>query len=407
MTTINETTNGDAKFSLSRMARAKGAPVNPLNWGQPGELTDEEVNVYTQFRNEVEKRGRDFRETVYSFGEEEGEPYALCRWLRARKFKLDAVIQMVEEATKVREEPKKHDFYPDPKAALGVDTHVYIGQYPQLYHGNGKNGCPIFISKPGELNINAVECITTFPGILRYHWYAMMHDFATRLRANKAKNENFTRFECIIVLDLGALSVSQLNSRTLNVIKEQAFIDSLCFPETMNKMIIINAPRFFSATWKIIKGWIDVRTANKIEIIASRKSWEKRLLELADPSDLPSDYGGTGADSKTCILRETTTGDMKKSLTELLHVRSHASVVVELEQGEKMDVLVYTKAKAGLKFSITDADHVKGPFVENIDVTFTGGIDLDNEPPASATLASNLVGPGKFKIKAERNLRTC
>lgn len=46
MTTINETTNGDAKFSLSRMARAKGAPVNPLNWGQPGELTDEEVNVY-------------------------------------------------------------------------------------------------------------------------------------------------------------------------------------------------------------------------------------------------------------------------------------------------------------------------------------------------------------------------
>lgn len=89
----------------------------------------------------------------------------------------------------------------------------------------------------------------------------------------------------------------------------------------MNKMIIINAPRFFSATWKIIKGWIDVRTANKIEIIASRKSWEKRLLELADPSDLPSDYGGTGADSKTCILRDTTTGDMKKSLTELLHVR--------------------------------------------------------------------------------------
>lgn len=66
-----------------------------------------------------------------------------------------------------------------------------------------------------------------------------------------------------------------------------------------------------------------------------------------------------------------------------------------------MDVLVYTKAKAGLKFSITDADHVKGPFVENIDVTFTGGIDLDNEPPASATLASNLVGPGKFKIKAD------
>lgn len=129
------------------------------------------------------------------------------------------------------------------------------------------------------------------------------------------------RFECNIVLDLGELSVSQLNSRTLNVIKEQAFIDSLCFPETMSKMVIINAPRFFSATWKIIKGWIDPRTANKIEIIASRKVWEKRLRELVDADNLPSDYGGTGPTSEKIILQDNTSGDVKRYHTELLSVR--------------------------------------------------------------------------------------
>jgi len=51
------------------------------------------------------KRGGDFRETVYCFGEEEGETYTLCRWLRARKFDLAETIKMVEEATVVRSEP--------------------------------------------------------------------------------------------------------------------------------------------------------------------------------------------------------------------------------------------------------------------------------------------------------------
>ena len=52
-----------------------------------------------KFKEEIEKRGPDFRSTVFCFGEEEGECWALCRWLRARKFVYDDVITMVEEAT--------------------------------------------------------------------------------------------------------------------------------------------------------------------------------------------------------------------------------------------------------------------------------------------------------------------
>ena len=32
-----------------RLAREKGAPLNPLTWGLPGELTDEEVSVYVSY----------------------------------------------------------------------------------------------------------------------------------------------------------------------------------------------------------------------------------------------------------------------------------------------------------------------------------------------------------------------
>ena len=143
----------------------------------------------------MEQRGQDFKSTVYCFGEAEGEVWALCRWLRARKYVLEDVITMVEEATKVRSEAKLMNFYPNPVDALGCDISLYFNQYPQLYSGFAKNGAPLFISKPGVLNVDAVECLTTLDGIVKFHWFIMMHDFGNRLREQKNKDQHFKRYD--------------------------------------------------------------------------------------------------------------------------------------------------------------------------------------------------------------------
>jgi CRAL/TRIO domain len=109
------------------------------------------------------------------------------------------------------------------------------------------------------------------------------------------------RFECFCVLDLKGLTMSALSSKALAITKEQAAIDSVCFPETMSKMIIVNAPTFFAATWRIIKGWLDPRTASKIEVISNVKTMEKRLLELIDVDQLPVDYGGKGEHTEVTL----------------------------------------------------------------------------------------------------------
>jgi hypothetical protein len=227
---------------------------------------------------------------------------------------------MVEAATEVCDEARQNDFYPDPKAALGCDVSLYEAQYPQLYTGFAKNKAPLFISKPGVLNVDAVECITTLEGILKFHWYIMVHDFAGRLRAEKAKYPDFNQFSCVCVLDLANLTTAQLGSRALAIIKEQSSVDSLCFPETMNKMVLVNAPRFFAATWSLIRGWLDPRTASKISVITSRKVWEKKLLELVDEDQLPSDYGGTAPDTNQ-TLAESRVGGMARLHTEVLYLR--------------------------------------------------------------------------------------
>lgn len=388
--------SGDVIKSLKKSE----AKVDPLDWGRPGHLTDAEVKVFVDFQKIVETRGGEFRETVYCFGEEEGEIYALCRWLRARKFVLDDVVKMVEEATECRAEVKKKNFFPDPTEALGVEAYIYISQYPQLYSGHDKHGCPLFISKPGLLNVAGVNQVTTIEGILNYHWYAMMHDFADRLRAKKKEDpEGFTRFECISVLDLEHLSTSAITKLALDIVKVQAHVDSLCFPETLRKMIIINAPRVFSVTWKLVKGWLDPRTISKVEIISSKSSGEKRLRELVDENVLPSDYGGKAEDTHITLIKDAPTG-MKRIFTKLFSFRSHDSFVVELKDNESMEAIIFTRAKSGSKFSILDGDSKK-VLVEPILVKHTGGDDLKTDPPTRVTIAKDIKGPCKFKIKAE------
>ena len=88
----------------------------------------------------------------------------------------------------------------------------------------------------------------------------------------------------------------------------------------LSKMFIINCPMFFSASWRLIKGWLDPRTASKIEVLSSRKEAEKKLLELIDEDQLPSDYGGKGPDTKE-TLRKEIHGDANKLHTEMMYLR--------------------------------------------------------------------------------------
>ena len=125
------------------------------------------------------------------------------------------------------------------------------------------------------------------------------------------------------------MTTSQLSRRALAIIKEQAAIDSVCFPETMSKMLIVNAPSYFAATWRIIKGWLDARTAAKIEVISSRSAMEKRLLEFIDADQLPKDYGGTGPDTNDS-MNEGIAGDFTRLDTTMLYLRYVYFVLLDL-----------------------------------------------------------------------------
>lgn len=326
---------------------------------------------------------------------------------------------MVEEAMECTDAPRKHNFFPDPTKALSVERSLYIKQYPQIYYGHAKNGCPVFISQPGRLNIDAIGCLTSIPSIINFHWYAMMHEFVDALHLqHKSSGGKFKRYECVCILDLAHLTPSKVGKRQLNITKVQSTIDSLCFPETLNKMVIVNAPGFFSMTWKLIRGWIDQRTSSKVEVVGTDKEKVlKKLSNLIDPDELPADYGGNGisiADFlKKDMLRvaesERQIGSRLKLEDEdpcLISFKGNTSRVINVQNQKALKISFLTRTLVGCKIIVKQMGN-NGKVLSSMNVAHHGMDDDDeNEIPTRYNLEDYgviLYGPENYEIEFKSN----
>ena len=53
--------------------------------------------------------------------------------------------------------------------------------------------------------------------------------------------------------------MSHLSSKCLDMVKLFISIDNACYPETLGKMLAINAPWLATTGWGLVKGWLDPR----------------------------------------------------------------------------------------------------------------------------------------------------
>lgn len=410
-----------ANITKASLLQKQGQHVGLRDQGYPGFLTDKEYEIFHKLLDEVYKRDQDFRDTTFAFKDaDEDEEYALCRWLRARKYDLSATIRMIEEATECRAEVKKHNFYPSLDVALGVESSLYKKEYPQLYYGSTRDGYPLFISQPGRMNIDAIELLTSKSGLINYHWHDMIHQFGKKLKASKElSNGKFLRYECVCILDLRDLSAAKLGKRQMNIIKLMTFIDSLCFPETLNKMMIVNAPAFFAMTWKIVRGWIDERTASKIEVIGhSPERIFKKLSKIVDPINLPSDYGGSGIGIDDFfhseMLREAEqarkpSDPFKKvgERSEVIHLRGHPTTrhfSLTINRAVKISIL----SKFQGEISVILRHNIRGDVaIGKLMYTVDHETDQDELRSARYDLKAEndyyIEGPGDFTVDFQTN----
>ncbi|KAL7562456.1 hypothetical protein ACA910_005433 [Epithemia clementina (nom. ined.)] len=394
-------------------------------WGYPGHLTNDEAEAVLQLNQVVHERDLDgdteFGDTILAFGPDEELVYALCRCLRHVKFNVADCIPVIQQGQALRHKAALHQFYPNPDEALQCPAALYFAQFPQLYTGTvDKTGTPIFISQPGQINVDAIELITTVDNIVKLHWNLMVHDLGSRLSQLQAQHpDDFKRFECFCVMDCAGLTSAQLNKKTLAIIKAQSAIDAVCFPETCSYMVVINAPLLFAASWRIIKGWLDPQSASKVEVISSKAASHARLLELVDAPQLPSDYGGTAPDTATLFLQQqqqqqaqqqqqssnggsSSSSSYAKLTSKVIYLRNKATETVTIPANMSLELSVYTRSTTGANFTLFQDDRVIGEPISVVhDVTDD---DEGTTRPTRVVLNSTtrfLTGPSPVTVQME------
>ncbi|THC92559.1 hypothetical protein EYZ11_007970 [Aspergillus tanneri] len=222
----------------------------------------------------------------------------LVRFLRARKFDPDGAFEQFREACRFRKENHIHEVYDGIRLE---DFETARRVYPHWTGRRDKRGLPICIAN--FINITG-DTVTGWKGTRYLQGTSSELRQVDILQLGSVIFDSITRFafplcsavagkpitRAVILVDASTLSLKQGFDLRLFA-RDISGLLTTCFPETIERIFLCNCPSYFAAIWKILKGWVDPVTAEKLVFLTPVEVLPT-LKEYIDPENLPVSLGG-------------------------------------------------------------------------------------------------------------------
>eukprot|EP00891_Asterochloris_glomerata_P002496 jgi/Astpho2/2496/Aster-x0537 len=343
--------------------------------------TSAEQKCLGELKAELKQRGVALPKSMLPLDSEEDTMY---RFLRARKFNVEAAADMLQNTVKWRAENDIEDtlaaFLPDGKDDI-VRKHI-----PSGFVGFDKSGQPMWMEHVAGIDVIGMQAAgVTLDDYVFYScrpellskpsWPQAMEYMINCKYPEAAQLCGHPVTTHSIILDLGGLRMSMLNANTLSVFKAMSAIYQDHYPELMTRMFLVNIPLVFAAVWRVLQMFVDDRVKAKIRFL--RKADLGTLHEFIDRDLLPENLGGKFSGR---VLSDKT-GFVPPSLR-----------AVDAEIERRLDAKAAAKAAAaGVKVVADAALHGS-----------ESRMSMDAESVASCSLPENLTLPSEVDSPTRR-----
>ena len=203
----------------------------------------------------------------------------VARFLRARNCDIEKSKQMLLESLEWR---KKHDV---DNVLKGPPPDSRIKEYlPHGFLGISRDGYQIYVERTGLLCLPAPEVL---PMSALHHWKIYTAEYADELIKTNPKRKT-----CLVILDVTGIAISRVSKHVIDYIKMTSEVDEKNYPESLHKVVIINAGFIFSTAYKMVQYFIAAEVREKIKVLGG--DYEKELYQYVRPEDMPTFIrGGT------------------------------------------------------------------------------------------------------------------
>ncbi|CAM9955955.1 unnamed protein product [Ectocarpus sp. 12 AP-2014] len=161
--------------------------------------------------------------------------------------------------------------------------------FPVFLHGRSRKGMPVLWERIGKVDLAKANELELPLSVLTPN-YVFLNECVWRLILDKGENDNDDA-QFITVEDVAGVRPWHLTPKVLSVLRALTGTMKAHYVERCHKSYIINAPRAFTALWRVVSAMLDARTRAKISILGT--NYLEEMKEEIDISQIPPEYGGS------------------------------------------------------------------------------------------------------------------